>query len=180
MNPYLWAFVLYALMIAPVQVRVQVVIGHGIRWRIQMTAAGLPVYQKVKNSAGRTGKERKKKTFLLALFRRRGLTGTVLDLFRWREAEVRIHLSMQDAAAAALSCAALQQTLQTAARCVGFPLAAKVSADLRAQGSSLCFQCIADTRVGNLSAAAVRLWLAGAAGRAEKAGAEEEDDAAPH
>ena len=169
MNPYFWAFVLYAVMIAPVRVRVQLAVDHGLR-----------VYQKIQNSEEGKNKRKKRKMLFQAVVSRRGLPGKILRMFAWREAEIGVNLSFQDAAATALSFAAVRQVLYAAECCARFPLETNVSADFQARGSSLRFRCIADTRVGNLSAAAVRLWLASAAGRAQYPDAEEDNDATSH
>ena len=178
MNPYFWGFALYALMIAPVRIRLQLAMDSGLRYRVRIAAAGLPVYQKIK-SGGENGRK-KKKHLLQSALGCKGLMRKILRMFTWRMAEVKIHLSFQDAAATALGFAAAEQALRAAEHFVPFPLAAKVSMDFRARGSSLTFRCIADTRLGNLSAAAVRLWLASAAGRRPYPDAEEDNDAASH
>ena len=64
MNLYFWLFLLYAVLITPVGVRVHVCVDQGIRYRIRIQAAGLPFIYGGKADQGQSeGQERSPRSY---------------------------------------------------------------------------------------------------------------------
>jgi len=171
-NLYFWIFALYALLIVPVNVEAQVVFAEGVRYRIVIRAFGISLSR---GSEKRKAAQKRRKRNGFPLMPRGGIK-RLLDMFRWRDAELKLHISFADAAATAVVCSLARMVLYTAQKCGRLPVRASVDMDFESTGSSLWFRCIADTRLGNITAAALRLWLAAA----RRMRAEEEKYAASH
>lgn len=190
MNLYFWLFVLYAVLITPVGAQVHVRIDHGVHYRIRLRAAGLPVLRrkdKVKEEPQvqlqSSNVVKGMKDWDYALFTtllRQGHLQRVLRLFEWRDVEVNARISFEDAALTAVTYALIRTCLQTVARIRPLPVKGRVEMNFRGEGTMVSFRCIAGARLGSLSAAAIRLWLAAASHRAKRLTAEEETYAASH
>lgn len=190
MNLYFWFFVLYAVLITPVGAQVHVRIDHGVHYRIRLRAAGLPVLRKKEKAKEEPQVQLKSSNVLkgmkdwdYALFvslLRQGHLQRLLRLFEWHDVQIDARISFEDAAFTAMTYALIRICLQTVARCRPLPVQGRVEMDFRGEGTMISFRCIADARLGSLSAAALRLWLAAVISRAKRLVAEEEKYAASH
>ena len=187
MNLYFWLFALYALLITPVGAQIHIRVDHGIHYRVRLRAAGLPFLHKKKEEEpqdtrlhyGDVMQSMKERDYgLFASLMRQGHFGRILRLFEWQDTEIRARISFEDAALTALVYTLIQTVLQTAAHIHPLPLKGRVEMDFRGEGTLLSIRCIATARLGNLTAAAIRLWLASARYRAKHSSAEEENYAA--
>lgn len=184
MNLYFWLFVLYAVLITPVGAQVHVRIDRGVHYRIRLRAAGLPVLRRkekakeepeVQLRSGNVVKGMKDWDYaLFTALLRQGHLQRLLRLFEWRNVEIRARISFEDAALTAITYALIRTCLQTAARIRPLPVKGRVEMDFMGEGTTVSFRCIADARLGSLSAAAIRLWLAAAGARAKRSVEEEE------
>lgn len=187
MNLYFWLFLLYAVLITPVGVRVHVCVDQGIHYRIRIQAAGLPFIYGGKADQGQSEGQiqaDRMKNWDLALFvqllRERHIQRALRSL-EWRKVELTAHVSFGNAALTAIFYAALQTTMLTIRRCTGLPVCDKITADFEGKGTQIAFACIVGARLGRITAAAIRLWLAANGARAKRLIAEEENyAAAPH
>lgn len=188
MNPYFWFFALYALMITPLGIQFHIRLDHGIHYRIRMRVSGFPVFRAKQTEEAPEKpidsqdllKNLNSRTFGFWIkFIREGELRRLLRLFAWQDAELRIRLSFQDAAGTSLLFAAIRAFLQTAASIRPLPIKGGVEMDFRGEGAQLSFRCIASARLGNITAAALRLWLAFARYQAAQT-AKEENHAASH
>lgn len=172
MNWYFWLFSLYALLITPVTVHVSLRIGHGVRYRLRIQAAGLPFIRR--SEADESEGEKKMDSqqmakgifaldgrLLFSLFRE-GYFKRVFKAFRLQSAWVHVRISFADAAQTALCYAALRAALQTVLGCLKGPGAVRGRAemDFDAEGSEIFARCILSARLGNLTAAMVSLGAA--------------------
>jgi len=188
LNLYFWLFALYALLITPVGAQVHIRIDHGLHYRFRLRAAGLPVLRKKKEEkepqethlrSGDVMKGMKDWDYgMFAVLMRQGHFGRILRLFEWRDLEVRARISFEDAALTAMVYTLIRTVLQTAAHIRPLPVKGRVEMDFQGEGTQLSLRCIATARLGNITAAAIRLWLAAASYRAKGSAAEEETYAA--
>lgn len=188
MNLYFWLFVLYALLITPVGAHVSVRIDKGVHYRVRLQAAGLPVLRRRDQEDEKQAERirsadvmRGMKNWDLALaaeLLREGHISRALRALNWRGIEVDARISFDDAAATAMVYAALCTCLQTVSRCHPLPVRGRVTADFHGEGTKIAARCIVDARLGSLSAAAIRLWLAANSSQAKRLMTEEEKYAA--
>lgn len=187
MNLYFWLFALYALLITPVGAQVHVRFDHGVHYRIRLQAAGLPVLRKKDQEESREtqlqsqdvmkGMKNGDLGLMIALIRQ-GHVQRILRRLQWRDVEIRARISFADAAWTAVSYAFVRTCLQTLAPIRTLPLRGRVEMDFRGEGTRVAFRCIVSARLGSLTAAVIRLWLAAAGYRAKRLAAEEEEYAA--
>ena len=188
MNLYFWFFLLYALLITPVGVQLSIRIEQGIHYRVKLRVAGLPVLRqrdseetaqekRLSSAVLRNGMKKHHLALLASLFRQ-GHIQQVIKSLDWQKMEVNARISFADAAQTALAAALLRTSLETFSRCHSMPLYSHIIADFNGQGMQITIHCIVAARVGSLSAAAIRLWLAAGSIQAKRLSAEEERYAA--
>jgi len=190
MNVYFWAFVAYAILIAPVSAHIQIRIDRGVRYRIGLRTAGLPVMRKKKKPDaspeatqqmhrlwnGETGPD----AALLSVLFAQGHLMKLLRLFDWRQFEIKARISFEDAALTALVFSLLRAVLYTGDQCGLLRADSCVQVSFQGEGTTVSLACIASARLGSIGIAAARLWLAAAGERARRLTAEEEKYAASH
>lgn len=187
MNLYFWLFALYALLITPVGAQIHIRIDHGFHYRLRLRAAGFPVLRKMEQEEPRDvqlrsddlmkGAKEMDYGLLIALIRQ-GHLSRIIRLFEWRDIEVLARISFEDAALTAMVYSLVRTVLQTAAHIRPLPMRGRVEMDFQGKGTKLSFRCIAFARLGSITAAAIRLWLAVLSYRAKRSAAEEETYAA--
>ena len=190
MNPYLMAFSIYALLIAPVTLHASVRVGRQVRYRLRVQAAGLPFIRKTEEPTPqeeRTVHEEDvartlSEPWLWPALRAIGLKRLkrLLRAVHLESAYLHVRFSFDDAAATALSYAALQTLLRTLACAGALPrtLEGRVEMDFRAEGTEVFASGIIGARLGSLGMAAIQLGAALLAERARLNRTEEETYAA--
>ena len=190
MNPYLMAFSIYALLITPVTLHASVRVGRQVRYRLRVQAAGLPFIRKTKEPSPqeeRTVHEEDvartlSEPWLWPALRAIGLKRLkrLLRAVHLESAYLHVRFSFDDAAATALSYAALQTLLRTLACAGALPrtLGGRVVMDFRAEGTEVFASGIIGARLGSLGIAAIQLGAALLAERARRNRTEEETYAA--
>jgi len=183
MNPYFWSFFLYAFLILPVSVNVQVLLGNQFQKRIVFRLAGIPIER-----TNAEGKKAKKRTFrrfepdlpLLIALVRQGHVRRFMEAFRMDGLSLFLRISWQDAALTAVSYALLRSFLPAVLLCAGRPsgIRGHVEMDFHGQGTELEAECIFLSRMGKLLTAILRLAAAAIRERARRFKAEEENYAA--
>ncbi|MBP3647693.1 MAG: hypothetical protein J6K55_14850 [Clostridia bacterium] len=189
MNPYFWFFAVYAFLITPVTVHAGVRIDHGIRWRIRLLVAGVPVMRK--NKAEESEKKMEAKTLaqslsspkrgLITALIRDGTFKRLLMAFRLERLHVQARLSFSDASATAISYTLIRTVMEILHRCGALPpkITGYIGADFNAQGTEMELQGIFSARLGKVAFAGVRLGISALRHRAELA-TEEKQYAASH
>ena len=190
MNPYLLAFSIYALLITPVTLHASVRVGRQVRYRLRVQAAGLPFIRKTEEpppQEERTVHEEDvartlSEPWLWPALRAIGLKRLkrLLRVVHLESAYLHVRFSFDDAAATALSYAALQTLLRTLACAGALPrtLGGRVEMDFRAEGTEVFASGIIGARLGSLGMAAIQLGAALLAERARRNRTEEETYAA--
>jgi len=183
MNLYFWLFALYALLITPVGAQVHIRIDHGVHYRVRLRAAGLPVLRKKKEEdpkqeislrSGDMMKGMKNWDYgLFAMLMHEGHFGRILRLFEWQDLNIRARISFEDAALTAMIYALTRTVLQTVSHIHPPPVKGRVDMDFQGNGTRLSLRCIATARLGSITAAAIRLWLASARYQAKRSAKEE-------
>ena len=172
MNWYFWGFALYALWITPVTANVSLRLGDGVRYRVKLQAAGLPLMKHTQDEEAEDekkldGSKAMKGMFsldapvLLALLREGHLSRA---LRAWHIERLYLHgkISQQDAAHTALLFALMRTVLRSLLVCgsIQRKLHGRVQADFQAEGSQLFIRCILAARLGNLVMSAIRFAMA--------------------
>ena len=185
MNLYFWLFALYALLITPVGAQVHIRIDHGVHYRVRLRAAGLPVLRKKKEEdpkqeiSLRSGDMMKNWDYgMFAMLMHEGHFGRILRLFEWQDLNIRARISFEDAALTAMLYALIRTVLQTVSHIHPPPVKGRVEMDFQGNGTKISLRCIGFARLGSITAAAIRLWLAVLSYRAKRSAAEEETYAA--
>ena len=190
MNPYLMAFSIYALLITPVTLHASVRVGRQVRYRLRVQAAGLPFIRKTKEPSPqeeRTVHEEDvartlSEPWLWPALRAIGLKRLkrLLRAVHLESAYLHVRFSFDDAAATALSYAALQTLLRTLACAGALPrtLEGRVEMDFQAKGTEVFASGIIGARLGSLGMAAIQLGAALLGARARRNRTEEETYAA--
>ena len=190
MNPYLLSFSIYALLITPVTLHCSVRVGKAVRYRLRIQAAGLPFIRKTKEPSPqeeRTVHEEDvartlSEPWLWPALRAIGLKRLkrLLRAVHLESAYLHVRFSFDDAAATALSYAALQTLLRTLACAGALPrtLGGRVEMDFRAEGTEVFASGIIGARLGSLGMAAIQLGAALLGERARRNRTEEETYAA--
>lgn len=170
MNMYFWFFAVYALLITPVGAQIHIRVEHGFHYRIRLRMAGLPVVKKTEKTDKQEEVHLKPDAMvkgihdwdagLFASLIHQGHLGRLFRLFDWHDIQIRARISFEDAAQTAMTYALIRTALQTLARIRSLPVKGGVEMDFQGRGSMLSFRGIAQTRLGSLMAAAIRLWLA--------------------
>ncbi len=173
MNPYFWAFALYALWITPVTVRAGIRLERQIQWRIQVRLAGVVIINRDQSTSDGSHRKRlNQKTFRDQNLKR------VLGTFRLERLHVYARLSFADAAFTALSYGLIRTVLDALARCGALPalVHGRIEADFHAQTTVVAIQGITSAHLGTLAIACAR--FAWAHYRAKKRNVREEQYAA--
>ena len=154
-NPYLWVFAMSALASVPVRAEVRVRFDGKLRFEVLLHVLGA--------SLAFRNRDRSQKKQGMSPWS--GLLGKlheirqILKSLHFYFTKVHVHISCEDAAAAAIGYSFVCCLLCTAQACLPFAFEATADMDFRAEGSFASFVCITDTRLGNLGAAILRLWL---------------------
>ena len=171
MNVYFWMFGIAGLLAVPMTLQVTLRAGNGLHYHVRLRAAGLPLAQKDEQ-----GEEAEEKVFSRQTARglfsldgkmvwpliHQGHLVRAVKVMRLEKLHVRIRLSFQDAAATAVSFAAVRTLVQTLLSCAQttLPLEGRVEMNYAAQGSEVLVRGIFSARLGSLLAAALRLMRA--------------------
>lgn len=193
MNVYFWLFGIAGVLSIPITLQVTLRVGRGVHYHICFRAAGLPLAKREEQ-----GEEAEEKMFSRQMARglfsldgrmvwpliRQGHVMRAVRVMRLEKLFVRIRLSFSDAAATAMSFAAVRAFAQTLLLCTqtSLPLDGRVEMNHAAEGSEVLMMGIFSARLGSLLAAALRLALAAVRVRAgiSHSKAEEEQYAASH
>ena len=184
MNLYFWLFFVYSVLIIPVGAQVHVRFENGIYYRVNMTAAGMPVYtgkEKRRGDMRRAEPSKHSRSWDTGLVRelmKQGHFQRLIHLFEWHDVQLRVRISFADAARTAMTYAVIRSFLLTLACVRPLPLKGGVEMDFQGKGSMISFRCIAQARLGILLAETVRLWLAVSRHKAARMKMEEEQYAA--
>lgn len=184
MNLYFWLFAFWALMITPVHAQVHIRIENGFHYRVRLRVVGLPFFrkrEKEQQDIPLRSADALKGGWNYGLFAsliRQGHFGRLLRLIEWWNMEVLVRISFEDAAMTAMLYSLVRTVLQTAAHIRSLPVRGRVEMDFQGNGSKLSIRCIGFARLGSITAAAIRLWLAVLSYRAKRSAAEEETYAA--
>lgn len=173
MNPYFWLFSACALLMTPLSAQISVRVGHGVRYRVRLQAAGLPFLQKREENHPEEeervdvqevahGALSPELPVALSLWKS-GAIRRALGTLRLESLYLHAHISFEDAAATALIYAAVRSAAQTITLCAATPnrVQGRVEADFRGEGTEVFARCMVSGRLGSLGAAALRLgWAA--------------------
>ena len=165
-------------MILPVKITCEATLDKGVEYCVWVECGGIRVVKRRKKKAGQQAKSRLRAGALWKLLLQ-GKLFRILRMLEWRQVEVALAVSRQDAAQTALLAGVSLTIGDALMRCLPFPLRVEVQANLSGVGTVCRVRCIACARAGILSAAALRLWMASVT-QSKSQTAEEEPYAASH
>lgn len=163
MNLYFWFFALYAVLITPIRLQADFLLGRGVRYRLRVQLAGVTlVRDRMHNSHALTLHSDGANLPLWLGILRQGAIRPVLRALRMQAFDVSIRFSFADAACTAAVYALTRTAAETLSLCgaVKPSVRIRMTADFHAQGTEVLVRSIFVSRLGILGIAAAQLGLA--------------------